>query len=123
YKEIQQEFEESDIAFFTINQIQFLPKDYFELSINISSFHEMTPDQINHILNQMCRISKKYIYIKQYKKYVNPHDNIYIKIKDYQFNPEWFKIMFRTVPTNRRFFEALYQKRELGVTYNDTHHN
>lgn len=112
FEEIQKEFEKSDIAFFTINQIQYFPENYFDLSINISSLHEMRRDQVSYILNQMSRVTNKYIYIKQYKKYKNPQDKIFITFKDYKFNQEWKNIMYRTLSTNRRFFEAMYKKIE-----------
>ncbi|HBG35370.1 MAG: hypothetical protein A2X70_05900 [Alphaproteobacteria bacterium GWC2_42_16] len=111
FKKVQKEFEEADIAFFTINQIEFFPENYFNLSINISSFHEMRYDQISCILNEMCRVTKNNIYIKQYKKYINPHDKLCVRREHYVFSPEWSNTMYRTVPTNRRFFEALYEKK------------
>lgn len=110
FKDIKKEFEEADIAFFTINQIEFFPENYFNLSINISSFHEMNYNQITGILSEMCRITKDNIYIKQYKKYINPHDKLCVRREHYVFSSEWSNVMYRTVPTNRRFFEALYEK-------------
>lgn len=110
FKEIEEELERSDIAFFTINQIKYFPKDYANLCINISSLHEMKADQINKITELMSTITKNIIYIKQYKKYKNPFDNLIMKEKHYQFENSWKCIQRRLTPTNVRFFEKIFQK-------------
>lgn len=112
FEEIQEELEKSDIAFFTINQINLFPKSYANLCINISSLHEMRVDQVSKITECMSKIAKDAIYIKQYKKYKNPYDKIIMKERNYQFPDPWFCTQRRTTPTNIRFFEKIYQRKE-----------
>ncbi len=113
FHEIKDELEQSDIAFFTINQIQLFPPDYCNFCINISSLHEMSIDQRKEISRYMSKITKDFIYIKQYKKYKNPFDNIIVKEKDYEFPSSWKRIQRRVTPTNTRFFEMIFQKNHL----------
>lgn len=110
FEEIKEELEQSDIAFFTINQIKFFPENYSNICINVSSLHEMTREQSKVISQYMSKITKDYIYIKQYKKYKNPYDKIIVKEKDYKFPIPWERIRRRTTPTNIRFFETIFQK-------------
>lgn len=110
FEDIKEELEQSDIAFFSINQIKFFPENYCDLCINISSLHEMTKEQRNKISEYMSKITKNFIYIKQYKKYKNPFDKIIVKERNYKFLAPWLRIKRRTTPTNIRFFEMLLQK-------------
>lgn len=111
FEDIREELEESDIAFFTINQIKYFPEEYVNLCVNISSLHEMRKDQAQMISDYMSKIAKDFIYIKQYKKYKNPIDNIVVKEKNYKFSGAWERICRRTTPTNIRFFEMVFQKK------------
>lgn len=111
FEDIREELEESDIAFFTINQIKYFPEEYANLCVNISSLHEMGKAQAQMISEYMSKIAKDFIYIKQYKKYKNPIDNIIVKEKDYGFSGAWERICRRTTPTNIRFFEMVFQKK------------
>lgn len=110
FDEIKEELEQSDIAFFTINQIKFFPENFCDLSINISSLHEMTIEQREKISEYMAKITKEFIYIKQYKNYKNPLDGIVVKEKDYKFPALWRLVKRRTNPTNIRFFEMIFHK-------------
>jgi putative sugar O-methyltransferase len=111
FDEIKEELEKSDIAFFTINQIKFFPENFCDFSINISSLHEMTIEQREKISEYMAKITKEFIYIKQYKNYKNPLDGIVVKEKDYKFSAPWRLVKRRTTPTNIRFFEMIFHKR------------
>lgn len=107
---IKEELEQSDIAFFTINQIKLFPENYCDFCVNISSLHEMAITQREKISEYMAKITKDYIYIKQYKKYKNPFDKIIVREKDYNFPAPWQRVLRRTTPTNIRFFEMIFQK-------------
>ena len=66
--EIKKEFEQSDIAFFLPYQLELLPQKISDLFINISSFHEMHPHQIELYFQCIDHLISKYVYIKQWKK-------------------------------------------------------
>ncbi len=107
YNEIKGEFEKSRIAFFLPNQLDLLPPKSVNLFINISSFHEMRPDQINYYFSCIDKLIKKYIYIKQWKFTKVPYENITLTEKDYPIRKNWKKIYWRECKVQTRFFEAL----------------
>lgn len=109
FEDVAEEFERSDIAFLCANQIEKLPSRYFDLTINISSLHELRPDQIDHMLAQIFRITNKYVYLKQYKEYVNPYDNIRIFEDSYKLAPGWAHRYYRDDPVDPRFFETVIE--------------
>ncbi len=113
FSEIQDEFNKADILFFLSSQIEMIPKNIVDLSVNISSLHEMRMDQVNFYFNQIQRITKKnaYFYFKQWKRAYVDHENIYINISDYPIRPLWRKIYLRQAQIQVKFFEALLQKK------------
>lgn len=109
FDEIVGELAEADIAFFTANQIELFPAGYFDMSINISSLHELRPDQIDNMLGQIYRITRRYVYLKQYREYVNPYDSLVIREDSYKVAPGWKKLYHRSDTVDSRFFEALIE--------------
>jgi putative sugar O-methyltransferase len=110
FEDIRDEFEAADIAFFSINQIEKIPDAYFDLVINISSLHEMRPEQLRRILGEMYRISSQRVYIKQYHTYRNPWDGLEVTESAY-FVPEgWNTLSWLPDKIDRRFFEAVIQR-------------
>ena len=89
FKEIESELSQSDLAFFTPNQLTKFPAGYFDLFANISSIHEMRRDQIKHYMELMGRATKSALYLKQQKDYVNPVDNLVIGRNDYPVPSGW----------------------------------
>lgn len=113
YPEIKTEYENADICFFAPSQMELLPKNQFDIFINISSFHEMRLEQIKHyfcLINDYC---KKYFFTKQWLKWTNPADNLTISYKNYPSLPYWESVFFRKHPIQTKFFEALYKKKHL----------
>lgn len=112
FEDIAEEFEQADIAFLCANQIERLPRGYFDLTINISSLHELRPDQIEHMLAHIFRITRKYVYLKQYKEYVNPYDGIRIFEDSYKLAPGWKYRYYKDDPVDPRFFETMIESEE-----------
>lgn len=110
FEDIAGELATADIAFFTANQIELFPDGYVDLSINISSLHEMRPEQIENMLAQIYRITSRYVYLKQYKEYINPYDDLLVLEDCYKAMAGWRDRFRRTDATDSRFFEALIEK-------------
>ena len=108
YNEIKEEFENARIAFFLPNQLDLLPPKIADLFINISSFHEMRPDQIDYYFTCIDRLITKYVYIKQWKITKIPYENITLTEKDYPIRDNWQKIYWRECKVQTEFFEALF---------------
>ena len=109
FEEIAAELAQADIAFFSANQIELVPDGYFDLSINISSLHELRPDQIDNMLHQIYRVTQRLVYLKQYKEYINPYDGLRIREDSYSVARGWKRRFYRSDPVDPRFFEALIE--------------
>jgi putative sugar O-methyltransferase len=112
FAEIEEEFRASDIAFFLSTQITNLPDGLADLVINISSLHEMRPEQIAFYFSQFDRLLKDegVFYFKQWKRGIVPFENAVIHEKDYPIPAAWRCELSREAPIQTRFFEARYRK-------------
>lgn len=110
FKEIEHEFANARIKFLLPHQIQYLPKDCFDIMINISSLHEMSRDQISNYIKQEDRLTQGFVYLKQWKR-GRTQDNNFIGEEEYPIPSKWKKIFHRTHPIQNLFFEALYRTR------------
>lgn len=109
FKKVKKEFEKSRIQILMPHQIELLPKNYFNLFINISSLHEMTREQIKNYIKQINRLCKGYFYTKQWSK-SRTKDNLFIKEEEYPIPKKWKVIYKRTRhPIQSMFFDALYK--------------
>lgn len=105
YEDIAREFEDSDVAFFSVDQIALFPDACVDITVNISSLHEMHHAQIATVLGEMYRVTRESVYLKQYHAYKNPWDGINVDASDY-FVPDGWAIRFdRQVAVDERFFE------------------
>ena len=109
YLEIKEEFEQADIAFFLPSQLELLPPKISNLFINISSFHEMRPNQIQYYFDCIDRLITKLIYIKQWKVSENYYDKLTILEKDYPIKDNWKKRFWRECKVKTQFFESLLE--------------
>jgi hypothetical protein len=111
FDEIKKDFEKADILFLTPNQIELLPPQIVDLTVNISSFHEMRLDQIKYYFRQIERLtrSKGYLYLKEWKKSYNPYDDIFISVNNYPVAQRWKEIYLREAKIQTKFFEELLQ--------------
>jgi putative sugar O-methyltransferase len=110
FDEIENELSGVDLAFFTPNQLAKFPPSYFDVFATISSIHEMRRDQINHYMVLMGRTTRRALYLKQQKDYVNPVDNLVIGENDYPLPLGWSKSHERFDLINPGFFERIYQR-------------
>lgn len=110
FKEIEHEFVNARIKFLLPHQIEYLPKDCFDIMINISSLHEMRGDQISNYIKQEDRLTQGFVYLKQWKK-ARAKDNNFIREEEYPIPLKWKKIFHRTHPIQNLFFEVLYRTR------------
>jgi putative sugar O-methyltransferase len=115
FETIRNELESSDIAFFSANQIEKIPSNYFDLILSISTLPEMHPDQASMYLDVFARVSSKFIYLKQWRNWKNPLDGTNMKIDDYKFNDSWSIVMDRVDPLNPKFFNRVWEKIELSA--------
>lgn len=110
FHEIKAELENADIAFFTSNQLEQFPPNYFDIFINISSLHEMTRQQIKHFMQLMQAKTNEILYLKQYWNYINPHDNLKIIDTDYTLEDTFQQLKKNQDALNPLFFEMIARK-------------
>jgi putative sugar O-methyltransferase len=112
FSEVEAEFRECDIAFFLSTQITLLPARFADLVINISSLHEMRPEQISFYFMEFDRLLKPdgLFYFKQWKRGVVPFENVVIHEEDYPIPASWHCEFTQQAPIQTRFFEARYRK-------------
>jgi putative sugar O-methyltransferase len=112
FKDIEREFNECDIAFFLSTQITCLPDGIADFAVNISSLHEMRPEQIAFYFSQFDRLLKDggQFYFKEWKRGILPFENIIIRQEDYPIPVSWNSEYSRDAPIQTRFFEARYRK-------------
>jgi putative sugar O-methyltransferase len=109
FAEVEDEFEAADIAFLLPHQAEMLPRKSVDLFVNISSLHEMTPEQIEVYLGLIDRLTRGYFYSKQWFVSENPHDGVRIRHEDYPIPAHWRQLYFRPARVQTAFFEAMYE--------------
>jgi putative sugar O-methyltransferase len=113
FEDIKNEFEKSQICFFTANQLKLLPENIIDLFINISSLHEMREDQIKNFHDLINRVTKGFFYSKQYPNIIKmPKDlsGAYeISFDDYPIPKNWEIISKNTSKINPRFVNILFK--------------
>jgi putative sugar O-methyltransferase len=109
YAAVAAELEAADIAFLLPRQLELLPDRSADLFVNISSLHEMRPDQIAYYFGQIDRLTRGWFYTKQWKESRNPADGLVIREDDYPVPAHWRRVYSRPCAVQTYFFEALYE--------------
>jgi putative sugar O-methyltransferase len=127
FDSVSEELNQCDIAFFTPNQLSLFPPCYFDSFVTISSLHEMTRLQTKHFIQEMSRVTKNFIYTKQYWSYMNPYDDLLITDDEYIFPENYSVVEKNQDPLNPLFFEMTLKKKTPTVSiilcnYNHAHY-
>lgn len=109
YEDVREEIERCSIVFLLPHQLAMMPAARFDLALSISSFGEMTREQIEYYFAEIGRGTRGHFYMKQWKKSQNPFDGLVLTEKDYPFRPRWRKLYSREGAVQSDFFEALHE--------------
>lgn len=109
YEDIARELASAEIAFLTPNQLETIPPQHAALFINISSFHEMRPDQVANFFIQVEKHTDGIFYMKQWRAWTNEIDGVTMRQEDYPIPPSWVPVYERHHPVQTQFFEAAYR--------------
>lgn len=109
HAEVAEELADAQIAFLTPNQLDLLEPLGVSLFVNISSLHEMRPEQIAHYLGQVDRHTDGFFYTKQWETWHNPDDDVVVDRASYPIPPRWRTVYEGTHPVQRAFFHGLYE--------------
>jgi hypothetical protein len=69
-------------------------------------------DQIAHYLKLIARVTKEYVYLKQYQRYLNPYDDIVVEREVYRLPGAWETVIDRQEAIYTDFFELMLRRRE-----------
>ena len=113
FSEIEDEFNQSEICFFTSNQLELLPENIINLFINISSLHEMSKKQIETFHNLIDKITKGYFFSKQYPDTMKLPEELSgayeIPFHEYPIPKNWKIIYKDNEKINPRFDIIIYK--------------
>jgi putative sugar O-methyltransferase len=126
FGQISAELAESDLAFFTSNQLAKFPAGYFDMVVSISTLPEARPDQVRTFLDLFQRVCSGHIYLKQWRRWRNPLDGTDLRSADYALADSWRLIRDRTDPINPLFFSRVWRRNPpsagLDGVHRHTHH-
>jgi putative sugar O-methyltransferase len=89
YADIAAEFEAADICFLSANQLEMLPDDVIDVSVSISSLHEMRHEQVDHFKSLIADRTRFAVYFKQWNHWKNEVDDIVVQRKDFLLAGDW----------------------------------
>jgi putative sugar O-methyltransferase len=108
FASVEAELAASRIAFFTPNQLELFPDRYFDVFASISTLPEMAAAQVHNYLQQMSRLTRQLVYLKQWKSWRNPRDDYTLSESDLQLTHEFSRVLRRDDAVQDAFFEAVW---------------
>lgn len=97
---------EGRLVFLQPSEINTIPDKSVDLFLNISSYQEMTQQQIEGYFAHADRVCKGYFYMKEWKTAVVETK---LSQKDYPVPQNWKRIFNRECAVQSKFFEAMYE--------------
>jgi putative sugar O-methyltransferase len=92
FEDIQEELQNSRVAFFTSNQIEQFPDDYFNIFINLNSLQEMRLDQIKNFLFHIDRLTTGIFLSRQMIDSCNIVESVHLSKDNFRM-PEWWQLL------------------------------
>jgi putative sugar O-methyltransferase len=105
FAEVRAELEDAELIFLSPNQLGLLPDGYADVSISISSLHEMSMPQIARYKELLQSKTRLAIYLKQWARWHNPVDDIDVCTADFALGPPWMLVLNATDLANEDFVE------------------
>jgi putative sugar O-methyltransferase len=109
--EVADELAASSLAFLLPHQLAQLGPLDAELFINVSSLHEMRPEQIALWFELIDRHTNGHFYTKQWVRSVNVFDELVVERRSYPVPGHWRVLLDRRPQVPPGFFEAVYGTR------------
>jgi len=103
------ELASAQVAFLLPHQLAALPPLEADLFVNISSLHEMRPEQIAAWFKLIDIHTRGRFYTKQWVRSVNVFDQLVVERREYPVPPHWQTLLDRDVQAPPDFFEAVYR--------------
>lgn len=103
--EILAEITASDIIFLSPNQLELLPDGFLDVTISISSLHEMNLGQVSRYMSLIGTKTARAVYLKQWTRWRNPADEIELTIELYALRRPWRLVLDSVDLSNCEFTE------------------
>lgn len=107
--DLQRSVAGSRLAFVTPNQFAAMDPIGADIAVNVSSLHEMRPDQVAEYLRLIDLHARGgFFYTKQWARWRNPIDDVQTDRRSYPYPTTWRCLFDRTPVAQPAFFEALF---------------
>lgn len=116
FKRIEKEFQNSRIKFLMPHQLEYLPSNFFDIMINISSFQEMQRDHIKNYLQQADRLTKGFFILSNGKRQ-KPQIIIILRRMNIPFQEDGEKYIDILTPFNSYFLKRYIGPETVRVSY------
>lgn len=108
FSDVEKRLTPGTIAFFTPNQLVMFPDGWFDCTQTISTLPEMPIEQSQHYLRLLSAKSRRALFLKQWKQWPNPADDVELTEDWYSLSDPWRLAARRTDPTQPAFFNQLW---------------
>ncbi len=105
FSEVREEVEAADIVFLSPNQLALVPDGFFDVTMSISSLHEMSLEQITRYKGLIAAKTARAVYLKQWTRWHNPEDDIEVTAELYALAPPWRLVLDTPDLANAEFTE------------------
>lgn len=112
WEEVEEEIKKADVIFLAPAQLELLPDNFVNLSVAISTLHEMRLEQANNYLREMARVSSQNVALKNYWSYENPYDGIVIRHEEYKYPDTLHQTVLENDPLNPVFFVEVFEQKD-----------
>lgn len=112
YALVAADIEAADICFLTSNQLALLPTGFADVSVAISSLHEMRFDQIANYKALLEEKTRSVIYFKHWTRWTNPSDGITVAREDFLLGDGWQLVLDCPHPIHDEMTELGFLRRE-----------
>ncbi len=100
FEDVRAEIENADLIFLSPNQLNLLPDGWVDVSICISSLHEMEPPQIARYMELLPAKTSRAIYFKQRFGWRDPVDGTRVEMAAFEFAAPWRQVSNSADPIN-----------------------
>jgi putative sugar O-methyltransferase len=105
---VRAEAEAADVLLLSANQIRLFPDGWFDAALSISTLPEMPAAQARLYLAEMARLSRRAVFVKQWRDWTNEADGTRLGPDDYTPGPGFTLALDRTDPITPDFFNRVW---------------
>ena len=110
FRSHQDEIRSCRVGFFTPNQIELFPAEFFDAFVSISTLPEMTEVQNRNYINHIQRTSARLVYLKQWTEWENREDARKFTKQDVALGAPFRCILDRPDAVQDQFSEQLWRR-------------